>query len=221
MNVIKLINDKYNFEQKLIGHTEYVSGVIEIRTNELISVSGDSTMKLWNLNNNNQYECTNTINLNSLCSILKLNENEFVTYHFVDKCLKFWNSNNFSNISTINNIESNWREPLCKLNDDILCVGGNGLYLINISKHQLINKILDGKRMCSLYKSNDELILCPIYENNHYSLIKYKYKNQKFNKIIEKEKAFTCRYRFVELDDEIIVGATDDAYFSPILLWRN
>ena len=33
MNVIKLINDKYNFEQKLVGHAEYVSGVIEIRTN--------------------------------------------------------------------------------------------------------------------------------------------------------------------------------------------
>ena len=221
MNVIKLITNKYNFEQKLIGHTEYISGVIEIRTNELISVSADGTMKLWILNNNNQYECRNTINLNGLCSILKLDENEFVTYHFHDKCLKFWDSNNFSNISTINNIESQWREPLCKLSDDILCVGGNCLYLIQISNHQLINKIFDGKRMCSLYKCNDGLILCSIYENDHYSLIKYKYKNQKFNKIIEKEKAFTGSYRFVELDDEIIVGATDDAYYSPIFLWRN
>ena len=222
MNIIQLINNKYNYEQKLIGHIDIVSGVIEIKTNELISVSHDKTMKIWNLNNNNnQYECINTIYLNSGCYILKLNENEFVTYHLSDKCLKFWNSNNYSNISTINNIETNWREPLCKLDNDILCVGGKGLYLIKISNHQLINKIMDCKIMCSLYKSLDGLILCPIYENNHYSLIKYKYINQNLNKIIEKEKAFTYRYKFIELNDEIIVSATDDAYYCPISLWRN
>ena len=88
MNIIKLINNnKYNFEQKLIGHTDNVFGVIEIRTNKLISVSSDKTMKIWNLNNNNQYECINTIYVNSSCYILKLNENEFVTFHWFDNCL--------------------------------------------------------------------------------------------------------------------------------------
>ena len=61
MNVIKLIGeDKYNLEQKLTGHSDSVMNVIEIRENELISVSYDKTMKKWELKNN-KFECTKTI----------------------------------------------------------------------------------------------------------------------------------------------------------------
>ena len=50
MNIINLIDEnKYNLEQKLIGHTSYIYNVIEIRENELISVSWDKTMKKWEL----------------------------------------------------------------------------------------------------------------------------------------------------------------------------
>ena len=103
MNIIKLIDEnKYNLEQKLTGHSGYVYKVIEIRENELISVSWDKTMKKWELKNN-KFECTKTItfqNSNSDCNILKINENEFVTSSCNDKCLKFWNSNDYSNIAT-------------------------------------------------------------------------------------------------------------------------
>ena len=62
MNIIKLINeDKYILEQKLIGHNHSVWNVIEIRENELISVSYDKTMKKWEIKNDNKYECTKTI----------------------------------------------------------------------------------------------------------------------------------------------------------------
>ena len=109
MVIIKLIDDnKYSLEQKLIGHSYFVVNAIEIKENELISVSYDKTMKIWKLNNNNKYECINIIYFqisNNFCFIFKLNENEFVTFSYCDKCLKFWNSNDNSNISTINNIE--------------------------------------------------------------------------------------------------------------------
>ena len=42
----------------------------------------------------NKFECINTITFqktNSMCNILKLNENEFVTSSREDKCIKFWN----------------------------------------------------------------------------------------------------------------------------------
>ena len=53
MNIIKLIDEnKYNLEQKLNGHTHYACNVVEIRENELISVSYDKTMKKWKLKNN-------------------------------------------------------------------------------------------------------------------------------------------------------------------------
>jgi len=228
MNIIKLTNeDKYNLEQKLQGHSNYVLNVIEIRENELISVSYDKTMKKWEIKNDNKYECAKTItfqNSNSNCNILKLNENEFVTSSFGDKCLKFWNSNDYTNISTINNIEVEWTfRTLCMIDKDLLCVGGNnskGFYLIKISTHQIIKNILGPKIIYSIYECFDGLFLCSIKnENGNYSLVKYKYDNQDLKKIIEKEKAhekdiLTC----VELSDGTVASGGSD---HLIKLWRN
>ena len=231
MNIIKLINDNnYSLEQKLTGHSSYIFRAIEIRNNELISVSNDKTMKIWNLNNNNKYECINTINFqnsNSSCNILKINENEFVTYSYGDKYLKFWKSNNYSNISTIDNINvtfnSTWNSPppLCKLDDDILCIVGDCIYLIKISTHQLIKNITDSKKIYSIYKCLDRLFLCLVHEKGNRSLIKYKYRNQNLIKIIEKENVNTNSDSIsIELNGEIIVSVH---YMMGhfLLLWRS
>ena len=186
INIIKLIGeDKYNLEQKLTGHTSYALNVIEVRENELISVSYDKTMKKWEIKND-KYECTKTItfqNSGSYCNILKINENEFVTSSCSDKCLKFWNSNDYSNISSINNIEAEWTPgTLCIIKEDLLCVGGTnskGFYLINIPNHQLIKNILGPQLIFSIYQCLDGLFLCSIKnENGNYSIVKYKYENE-------------------------------------------
>ena len=53
MNIIKLTGeDNYTLEQKLTGHSLFVFKVIEIRENELISVSYDKAMKKWEMKNN-------------------------------------------------------------------------------------------------------------------------------------------------------------------------
>ena len=66
INIIKLIDEnKYNLEQKLTGHSSDIYTIIEIRDNELISVSCDNTMKRWELKNN-KFECTKTITFQSL-----------------------------------------------------------------------------------------------------------------------------------------------------------
>ena len=138
MKIIKLIGEnKYQIEQTLQAHTNEVCKVIEIKENELISVSRDITMKIWKLNNENKFQRYKTItfqNSESCCNILRLNKNVFVTSSCSDKCIKFWNSNNYSNIKSINNIETPWRlKTMCLLEDDILCVGGTnskGFYLI-------------------------------------------------------------------------------------------
>ena len=159
MNIIKLIGeDKYNLEQKLTGHSSFISNVDEIRENELISVSYDKTMKIWEIKKENKFECIKTISLqNSYSScILKINENEFVTSSCSDKNLKFWNSNDYSNIATINNIEVEWTfRSLCIIEDDILCVGGKnskGFYLIKISNHQIIKNIIGPKVISSIFE---------------------------------------------------------------------
>ena len=183
MNIIKLIDeDKYILEQKLKGHNNDVYNVIEIRENELISVSYDKTIKKWEIKKENKFECTKTItfqNSNSCCNILKINENEFVTSSYDDKCLKFWNSNDYSNIATIKNIEVEWTfRSLCIIKDYILCEGGRnskGFYIIIISTHQLIKNILGPKAIYSIFVYLDGLLLCSIInENDNHSLIKYK-----------------------------------------------
>ena len=159
MNIIKLIDEnKYDIEQKLAGHGDLVCNIVEIRENEFISISGDKTMKKWELKND-KFECTKTItfqNSRSFCTILKVNENEFVTSSKEDKCLKFWNLNDCSNIATISNIETeSTRKILHMIKENVLCVGGTnskGFYLINIQNHQLIKNIL-GPQV--IYSIND------------------------------------------------------------------
>ena len=227
MNIIKLIDEnKYNLEQKLTGHSSSVWNVIEIRDNELISVSLDNTMKKWEIKNN-KFECTKTINFQNsgyYCNILKINENEFVTSSKEDKCIKFWNSNDYSNIATINNIEVEWCfRTLCMINKNVLCVGGTnskGFYLINISNHQLIKNILGPQIIDSIYECFDGLFLCSIInEKGNYAIVKYKYENQDMKKIVEKEKIHEGNiYTCYELNDGTVVSAGSD---KLIKLWNN
>ena len=227
MNIIKIIgDDNYNLEQKLIGHTNCVINVIEIRENELISVAYDKLMKKWEIKND-KFECTKTItfqNSNSSCNILKVNTNEFVTSSISDKCLKFWNSNYFSNIATINNIETEWYpRTLCILQENILCVAGKnskGFYLINILSHQLIKNILGPQIIYSIYECLDGFFLCSIKnENGNYAIVKYKYENEDMIKIVEKEKVHENEIlACLELNDEIIASGSRD---KLIKLWIN
>ena len=219
------INIKLNKHYK--GRTNEVYKIIEIKENELISISYDKTMKIWKLNNENKFECIKTItfqNSESSCNILKLNENEFVTSSYEDKCIKFWNSNDYSNITTINNIELEWTlKTMCLLEDDILCVGGynsKGFYLIKISTHQLIKNILGPKTIWCINECLDGLFLCSIIdEKGNHCLVKYKYEEQDLKKVVEKEKAhdkniFSC----VELNDGTIASGGLDCL---IKLWED
>ena len=153
---------------------------------------------------------------------MKINENEFVTSSYYDKCLKFWNSNDYSNIATINNVETTGGfKVLCLINDNTLCVGGTsskGFYLINISNHQLIKNILGPKLIYSIYECFDGLLLCSVTnENGNCAIVKYKYENQNMNKIVEKEKIHEGNiYTCFELNDGTVASGG-----NMIKLWRN
>ena len=230
MNIIKLIGeDKYNLEQKLTGHSNHVWNIIELRENELISVSFDKTMKKWEIKNDNKYECTKSINFQnseSACNIIKINENEFATSSCGDKCLKFWNSNDYLNIATINNIETELTSgSLCKLNENILCVGGKnskGFYIINISNHQLTKNILGPQIIYSIYECYDGLFLCSIQnEKGNCAVVKYKYENNDMKKIVDREKIHEGKiYTCIELNDGIVASGAGGGDIL-IKLWRN
>ena len=211
IKIIKLINEnKYQIEQTLIGHTEDVLKAIEIKKNELISISRDKLMKIWIRNDKNNY--INILNIIfqyshfSLCNILKLNDKEIVTSSIHDECIRFWNFNNYSYITTINNIlsYSYYFQNMCLLEDDLLCVTGillKGFYLIKISLHQIIKNIIRPYYIFSIIKCLNNLFLCSfINEYGKFIIAKYKYENYTFKTIFEKEKGNTV-FSYVELDN--------------------
>ena len=72
MNIIKLLDDnKYSVEQKLKEHTSCVSNVIEVKENEILSASNDSSLKKWELDDKNVYNCTNTVKFQNSESYLQ------------------------------------------------------------------------------------------------------------------------------------------------------
>ena len=223
MKIIKISDDNRAITlQTLTDHSQHVSKAIEIKNNIIISISSDQTMKIWALkSNDNNYFCIHNINNgSSFSNILKLNENEFVTYSYYirnNKCLQFWNSTNYSNISTINDIETN-NKSLCKLDDDILYVGGNnskGCYLIKISKHQIVKYITDPSDVLFIFKLFNNYFVSLIYKNKHYSLVMYKYDKQNLYKKIVKEKV-TDYYSFFALNEEMFALGECDL----ITIWR-
>ena len=224
--IIKLIGeDNYIIEQTITEHKNWVYQVIEIKKNQLISVSRDGSMKIWIENDEKQFKCISTIlfqSEGSFCSILELNQNEFVTSSLKDKCIKFWNSNDFSYITAIYDIEIDCGfKRMCLLENDLLCVGGSkskGFYLIKISTHQLIDNILGPKEIISIIKCLDGFFLCSIEdEEGKNSLVKYKYDNLKLEKLFEKEKAHNGNiWSLLELNDGTIASAGAD---DVIKLW--
>ena len=228
INVIKLINEEqYQIEEILLENKGIICKVIEIRNNELISISSDKTFKVWMIKKENKFE--NILNIifqesNSYCNILKLNKNEFVTLSTDDRLIKFWNSNNYTIITKINDIETTWTcGNMCLLDDDILCIGGDnykGIYLIKISIHQIINNITGIKTIYSIFKCEDFLFLCSIIDiDGNNCLVKYKYEKNELIKVIEKKNAHkNYIYSCVELDDGIIASGGEDGL---IKLWKE
>ena len=83
-------------------HTDEVYKLIQMTKNEIISISKDNKMIIWN---NIDFQSIKTIE-NESRNILKINDNEFVTYQGEkSKRIKFWKKENYENISTINDID--------------------------------------------------------------------------------------------------------------------
>ena len=173
--------------------------------NEIISISSDKTMKIWDLSS-----FQNTKTIENICdNILKLNEKEFITSSSENKCIKFWDADNYENIKTINDLQiTDFVQSMCLFEDKILIIGSSSiLYSIDVKKYEIIKKIdIDGL-ILSVKKFLNGNALCTVFNgnrNNH--IIIYDPKN--LTKIFEKKKVhnnpiFNC----IQLNNGIIVSA--------------
>ena len=188
MNIIKLLdNNKYEIEDKITankyGDTIKVFG---IKKDEFISIhqplfEKQKSLILWKLNRKNKYECISTIKDTTIYNFLKINKKEFVisqqeeimstSRYSHNEHLKFYNINNFKCIETLYNItivrththidRNIFFENMIMLNKNILCVAGEIIYIIDISKHKKIktiyNKDFDGEYL-NIFKFKNYLI---------------------------------------------------------------
>ena len=228
MNIIELKNDNtYILKQKLIGHSDNVCRVIEIKENELISVSMDKSFKVWILNNNNLFQCITNIIFqetnDSYCNILNLKKNEFVVSSHKDKYIKFYDCIKYSFIICLNDIETEFGLNMCLINDNILCIAGynkKGFYLINISNHQIMKNIIGYNSIFFINKCNDGMLLCSIVDENEWNYVcKYKYENgDLIKKYIKFKPNEYIAFTIVELENGIFATGGMD---KEIKIWKD
>ena len=226
MKMIKLDKEKYTIEQTLEGHKGYVVKIIEFNTNELISISNDTSMKFWNINQENRnFICVKSVtfqnNINYNIGILKIKENEFVTVSNGDNKIKFWDYTNYSLIKEIKGINPCFTyHHICLINENILCVGNydsQGLFLFNINSREFIKKITGFQNSYAFIECMDGTFLCGAKEYNVFKIIKFKYENDDLKKINEINQVSTSYINdVIELYDGSIVTCGSD---NLIKIW--
>ncbi len=94
------------------------------------------------------------------------------------------NSNDFSEIIKIDSILLDSKRQMCLLNDNLLCAIGNNMefYIIDISSHEIINKIIFDENLINVNSKNkclNGMILCSFQYKEKNSIIQLKYEKGK------------------------------------------
>ena len=185
INQTDQINKKYGLLETLKEHQDSVCQVIEMSEGLIISCGLDAKMKIWKKKGYN-FTCINTMIVNDEpgfpANILKIKENEIVSAATNANYIIFWNINTFKKIKKIDNIVCHWnRNSMKMIDDNTLCIGGNGntgIYFIDCIKYQLI---------CNIKIDNIYSISAIIKLDNGNILIGCK----KENKSKEEDKSYT------------------------------
>ena len=130
MRIYELKKDDSNLIKQLEGHTDISLKVIKLE-NKLISCSRDKTMKIWEKNEEDDYNCIKSIiisdNSGKNTNILQINENKLVSSSVESSYIKFFDiKQNFEEITTIKDISVNWSWNSMEIfNENILLIGGS------------------------------------------------------------------------------------------------
>ena len=164
------------------AHDYLINQIKYCLNGNIISCSEDQTIKIWEENNYNEYQCiTILMNNISILSILLL-EDKNILISSGDNGTKFWNLNNYEFIIYI-------KDAICKLNKALkridkyrIIVGGNDdgiIKIISINERKIIKEIKNGflcLTICVL--ENKQLFLTggfsreiKIYKTNNYECI--------------------------------------------------
>ena len=173
---------KYILKQVINNaHYNIISKIIFNSNGNIISCSYDKSVKIWEENNINKYQCITILkHISWVYSILIL-EDLNILISSGSNGTKFWNINNYEFITFIENAFCYNNNSLKRIDKERIIVGGcDGLIkIISISKKIIIKEIINEfwcHSICSIQNKNIFLIGgngndIKIYRNDNYECI--------------------------------------------------
>jgi len=180
-----LIKNEYSFTlNKIINKAHYylINQIKYCLNGNIISCSEDETIKIWEENNNNEYQCvTILINGFDIHSILLLEDKNILISSGYNGT-KFWNLNNYEFIIYIKNAICKLNKSLKRIDKNRIIVGGDDdgiIKIISINERNIIKEIKNGFMCLTICViENKEIFLTggfsreiKIYKSNNYECI--------------------------------------------------
>ena len=234
LKIIKIKNNNYEDIQTIKNaHNDWISKIIELKNEKLITFSYDSSFKIWKLNNNNKYEKIEEFKDNNndyyLSDGLEIKDNEIILYAVATdpESLVFYNLNKNEKIKTLNNLNlfiQSFGYRIIKLNNDEVAIAGDKkVYLIDIINYLDINKNLILHEIdydyCnkSILKLSNKIFLTG---DNKGTITQYKIENNKIIKDSYKNKSHENGISSMcILNDNMIISGDGDK--NEIKIWKK
>ncbi len=173
-------NSNKFYLNKIINNAHYDSiyCVIYSLKENIISCSRDKTMKIWEENKNNNYQCITTIKL-SFCikSLLLFKEKNILISSGIEGT-NIWNLNNLKCIFFTKETICYHTNMLKKLDDDRFIVGDETIKIISISKKKIVKEINNDFQCIGTLSVVEKGIflfggykVIKIYRSDNYSLV--------------------------------------------------
>ena len=190
--LIKLNEKDIKVNQELKSHESSVKKVIQLKNGNIVSCDEGGAIKFWNLINNKDYACFNTISAfdGAIQSMLEIPfTNEIVCTCENLAQFKYYSLSNMENTCIYSDIKcNNYREKLILITEKILAAAGNKfIYLFDVVNYKKIQKISCYCDVIKIEKLRDNSILTfgkngdtyyfeqwVIYRNKIKSISKYK-----------------------------------------------
>jgi len=109
--------------QTLVGHSDIISEVIELKKDVIVSASFDRTVKIWRLSTDLYGECLHTLTQHSaqVNGLVKLSEGCYFATGSIDQTIRVWDDNGNNVITYRSELEIT---TMTRLRDGSIVVGG-------------------------------------------------------------------------------------------------
>ena len=148
-----LIKNEYSFTlNKIINKAHYylINQIKYCLNGNIISCSEDETIKIWEENNNNEYQCIKIFTHNDFVTSILLLEDKNILISSGNDGTKFWDLNNYEEIDYLNEVNCFGVNALKRIDNDRIIVGGNDeeiIKIISINERKIIKEI-DNEFLC-------------------------------------------------------------------------